>query len=94
MRYQIGNSPGANFNGIVDNNSLLTSGRTKTAPVNIGSMSASSGNGIEAFVNYKCSHYESVTVKPVPVLPNTRVCVPRNFNYMNVGSHEFGSGRC
>ena len=41
-----GNSPGANVNGIVDNNSLLTSGRTETASANFGSK-ASSGNGIE-----------------------------------------------
>ncbi len=47
---RVGNSPGANVNGIVDNNSLLTSGRTETSPANIASK-ASSGNGIETFVN-------------------------------------------
>ena len=55
MRYPEGNSPGANVNGIVDKNSLLTSGRTETAPANIGSK-ASSGNGIETFVNNKWGH--------------------------------------
>ena len=47
MRYPKGNSPGANVNGAVDNNSLLTSGRTETATANIGSKSASSEVGIE-----------------------------------------------
>ncbi len=74
MRYPESSSPGANVNGIVDNNSLLTSGRTETAPANIGSK-ASSGNGIEF-----------VTDKPVPVLPKKRGRVLRNTNYMDIGS--------
>ena len=86
MRYPKGNSPGANVNGIVDNNLLRSSGRTETAPANIGSKSASSGHGIETFVNYKWGHYEPVTDKPVPALPNKRVRVPRDTNYMNIGS--------
>ena len=47
MRYPEGNSPGANVNGYVDNNSLLTSGKTEAASANIGSKSASSEVGIE-----------------------------------------------
>jgi hypothetical protein len=47
MRYPEGDSPGANVNGYVESNSLLTSGRTGAAPANIGSTSASSGIGIE-----------------------------------------------
>ena len=85
-RYQSGNSPGAYVNRIVENNLLLSSGRTETAPANIGSKSASTGNGIETFVNYKWGHYEPVTDKPVPALPNKRVRVPRNTNYLNIGS--------
>ncbi len=86
MWYPEGNSPGTNVNGIVDNNLLLSSERTETAPANIGSKSASSGNGIETFVNYKWGHYEPVTNKPVPALPNKHVRVPRSTNYMNIGS--------
>ncbi len=86
MRYPKGNLPGANVNGIVDNNLLLSSGRTKTPPANIGSKSASSGNGIETCVNYKWGHYKPVTDKPVPALPNKRVRVPRKTNYLNIGS--------
>jgi hypothetical protein len=86
MRYLEGNSPGANVNGYVENKSLLTSGRKRAAPANIISMSASFGNGIEKFVNYKWGHYEPATDKPVPALPNKRVCVPRNTNVMNLGS--------
>ncbi len=74
---------GAKVNGIVDNNSLLTSDRDGFC--NIGSK-ASSGNGIETFVNYEWGHYEPVIDKPVPVLPYKRVRIPRNTNDMNLGS--------
>ncbi len=43
-------------------------------------------NGIETFVNYKWGHYEPVIDIPVPKLPNKCVRVPRNTNYMNIGS--------
>ncbi len=86
MRYPEGNSPGAKVNGYVENNSLLTSERTRAVPAKIGSTSASSGNGIETFVNYKCDRYKPVTDKPVPVIPNKRVRIPRNTNDMNLGS--------
>ena len=86
MLYPEGNSPGANVNGYVKNNSLLTSGRTRVAPANIGSTSASFGNGIKTFVNYGWGHYEPAIDKPVPALPNKLVRVPRNTNVMNLGS--------